>query len=102
MNWVVHAHIKSLMPDQARPDEPLFLGGGSRPNSRFKELCRLAGIRPKTDVVTGKERAWMLKDRRKSCATYYDEHIPESSIEILGHAVEASPTPIRPPSAVGL
>ena len=23
----------------------------------------------------------------KTCATYYDEHIPESSIEILGHAV---------------
>jgi len=24
---------------------------------------------------------------RKTCATYYDEHMPESSIEILGHSV---------------
>jgi hypothetical protein len=30
---------------------------------------------------------WELKDLRKTCATYYDEHMPESSIEILGHSV---------------
>src|SRR4029077_7980525 len=24
---------------------------------------------------------------RKTCATYYDEHVPESSVEILGHSV---------------
>ena len=24
---------------------------------------------------------------RKTCATYYDEYMPESSIEILGHSV---------------
>lgn len=29
----------------------------------------------------------MLKDLRKTCATYYDEHLPESLIEILGHSV---------------
>ena len=29
----------------------------------------------------------MLKDLRKTCATYYDEHMPESSVEILGHSV---------------
>ena len=28
-----------------------------------------------------------MKDLRKTCATYYDEHVPESSIEILGHPV---------------
>lgn len=87
MNRVVHTHIKSVMPDQPHPDDPVFLGGSSRPNSRFGELCHLAGIEPKTDVESGVERAWMLKDLRKTCATYYDEHIPESSIEILGHAV---------------
>ena len=32
-------------------------------------------------------KPWQLKDLRKTCATYYDEHIPESSIEILGHSV---------------
>ena len=26
-------------------------------------------------------------DLRKTCATYYDEHVPESSVEILGHSV---------------
>ncbi|HUQ70145.1 MAG TPA: hypothetical protein VM165_11510 [Planctomycetaceae bacterium] len=36
---------------------------------------------------TGEEVPWALKDLRKTCATYYDEHLPESSIEILGHAV---------------
>ena len=35
----------------------------------------------------GKETPWLLKDLRKTCATYYDEHLPESSIEILGHSV---------------
>ena len=29
----------------------------------------------------------MLKDLRKTAATYYDEHMPESSIEILGYSV---------------
>ena len=87
MNRVVHVHIRSLMPDHPHPDDPVFLGGGSRPNSRFRELCHLAGIEPKKDVETGAQRPWLLKDLRKTCATYYDEHMPESSIEILGHAV---------------
>ena len=59
-NRVVHAHIKSLMPEQPRRDDPVFLGGSSRPNSRFRELCQLAGIEPKTDAETGAERAWMI------------------------------------------
>ncbi len=33
------------------------------------------------------DELWELKDLRKTCATYHDEHIPESSIEILGHSV---------------
>ena len=75
------------MPADPGPDEPVFLGGGSRPNARFQELCGLAGIKPKKDVQTGEEGPWLLKDLRKTCATYYDEHVPESSIEILGHSV---------------
>ena len=61
--------------------------GGARPNARFQELCGLAGIKPRTDVETGEEEPWELKDLRKTCATYYDEHVPESSVEILGHSV---------------
>ena len=33
------------------------------------------------------DELWELKDLRKTCATYYDEHLPESSVEILGHSV---------------
>ena len=75
------------MPENPRPDDPVFLGGGSRPNSRFRRLCKLAGIEPKTDIETGESKPWLLEDLRKTCATYYDAHMPESSIEILGHSV---------------
>ena len=37
-------------------------------------------MKPKQDVETGDEKPWVLKDLRKTCATYYDEHMPESSI----------------------
>lgn len=87
MNRVVHAHIKSVMPADPHPDAPVLLGGGTRPNRRFRKLCRLAGIEPKTDVETGEQKPWLLKDLRKTCATYYDAHLPESSVEILGHSV---------------
>ena len=87
MNRVVHAHIKSILPDNPRPEDPVFCGGGSRPSLRFQQLCELAEIESKTDVETGEQKPWLLKDLRKTCATYYDEHVPESSIEILGHSV---------------
>jgi hypothetical protein len=87
MNRVVHAHVKSIMPESPHPDDPVFFGGGSRPNLRFRQLCEVAGIQAKTNVETGEEEPWLLKDLRKTCATYYDEHLPESSIEILGHSV---------------
>ena len=87
MNRVVHGHLKSLMPEDPRPDAPVFLGGGARPNARFQALCGLAGIKPRLDIETGKEEPWELKDLRKTCATYHDEHVPESSVEILGHSV---------------
>jgi hypothetical protein len=87
MNRVVHAHIKSIMPESPLPDDSVFFGGGSRPNIRFQSLCNLAGIKPKSNLETGKDELWELKDLRKTCATYYDEHMPESAIEILGHSV---------------
>lgn len=87
MNRVVHAHVQSILPNGSTPDEPVFLGGGARPNARFQQLCKLAGIRPKANADTGRDEPWELKDLRKTCATFYDEHMPESSIEILGHSV---------------
>jgi hypothetical protein len=53
----------------------------------FAELCKIAVLKPKHDIETGKDVAWQLKDLRKTCATHYDQHMPESSIEILGHSV---------------
>ncbi len=87
MNRVVQVHLKSLRPDEPQPDQPVFHCGSSRPNAQFQRLCSLAGVKPKQDVETGEEKLWVLKDLRKTCATYYDEHMPESSIEILGHSV---------------
>ena len=57
------------------------------PTTRFRQLCDLASIKPKVDIETGEQKPWVLKDLRKTCATYYDEHMPESSIETLGHSV---------------
>jgi hypothetical protein len=87
MNHVVHAHEKNIMPENPCPDDPVFRGGGARPNARFQKLCDLAGIKPRMNIETGADESWMLKDLRKTCATYYDEHVSESSIEILGHSV---------------
>lgn len=87
LNRVVNAHIKSLLRAGTQTDAQLVLGGGARPNARFKELCKLAGIQSKTNLESGDESPWLLKDLRKTCATYYDQHVPESAIEILGHSV---------------
>ena len=57
--------------------------------SRLVSCCGrdLAPVKPKQDVETGEEKLWVLKDLRKTAPTYYDEHMPESSIEVLGHSV---------------
>lgn len=62
----------------------------ARPNARFQELCELAGIAPRANVETGRPELWELMDLRKTCATDYDAHVPESSVEILGHSVGGS------------
>lgn len=86
MNRTVRLHLKSIRPECPDPDALVFQGGGTRPNNRFRTLCDLAGVAPKRSIESGEERPWVLKDLRKTCATYYDEHVPESSVEILGHS----------------
>ena len=86
LNRTVRLHLRNIMPENPNPDSPVFFGGGTRPNNRFRALCDLAGIPPKRSVESGEQRPWVLKDLRKTCATYYDEHVPESSVEILGHS----------------
>ena len=87
MNRVVYSHIKYIEPKEIDPNLPVLFGGGCRPNEIFKKLCEIAGIRPKLSIEADNHNPWQLKDLRKTCATYYDQHIPESSIEILGHSV---------------
>src|SRR5437016_8201822 len=59
MNRVVHAHLKAIRPEDPRPDAPVFLGGGARPNARFQRLCDLAGVRKRTNIETGEEGPWL-------------------------------------------
>ena len=47
INRTVHAHVKSLKQAKVDPDSQVELGGGCRPNVRFKNLCKLAGLSPK-------------------------------------------------------
>lgn len=47
MNRVVHLHLKSIRPTEPQPDQPVFECGSSRPNTEFKLLCRIAGVKPK-------------------------------------------------------
>jgi hypothetical protein len=87
LNRIVHVHLRSLMLGDQDSASEVFCGGGARPNDRFRELCQLANVKSKSDIESGEQKPWVLKDLRKTCATYYDEHMPESSIEILGHSV---------------
>jgi hypothetical protein len=103
MNHVVHAHLKSILPENANLDEAVFLGGGARPNARFQELCALAGIRPRTNVETGVDEPWELKDLRKTCATYYDEHLGvdrPGGLLLLALPTHAAPPPRADPDRV--
>lgn len=72
---------------RASTRQPPCFWAGEHARTRLQDLCTLAGIKPRTNAETGAEEPWELKDLRKTCATYYDQHLPESSIEILGHSV---------------
>jgi hypothetical protein len=87
-NRVVHVHVDSIMPKHADPDALVFLGRGTRQNRRFRTLCGLADIVPKKNVETGQEQPCVLEDLRRACATYCDQHVPESSVAIPSHSAE--------------
>ncbi len=54
---------------------------------RFPKPKQQRDVAGRHYLTKAEEDPWLLKDLRKTCATYYDEHLPESSIEILGHSV---------------
>ncbi len=68
--------------------KPPYSWAGEHARTPASRNCaRWPASRPRANVETGMEEPWELKDLRKTCATYYDQHLPESSIEILGHSV---------------
>jgi hypothetical protein len=96
MNRVVHAHLKAIMPEKPTLDEPVFRGGGARPNARFEQLCELAGIRPRANVETGKDEPWELKDLRKTCAPTTTNMSPSRRSRFLAIRSAASPIAAMP------
>ena len=54
--------------------------------NRARQMFWPGGFKARLNLETGQDEPRELKDLRKTCATYYDEHVPESSVEILGHS----------------
>lgn len=89
MSREVALHLAEIRPPDFGPDEPVFgTSGGCRPNARFQELCKLAGIGPKLDPETFEPSPRVLKDLRKTCATVHQANIPGASIAVLGHSAQ--------------
>jgi hypothetical protein len=47
MNRTVHAHIRSIMPEDPLPNDPMFYGGGARPTIVFGRFAALLGSIPR-------------------------------------------------------
>ena len=50
MNRFVHAHVRSIQHNDCSPESPVFAGGSSRPNLRFRQLCSLAGLKRRLNM----------------------------------------------------
>ena len=87
------------LPEQERPRERLAaLGADAIPNAELIAILLRTGTKGVSAIHVAQEllarfktlenlAKASLEDLRKTCATFYDEHVPESSIEILGHSV---------------
>ncbi|MEO5876450.1 MAG: TauD/TfdA family dioxygenase [Streptosporangiaceae bacterium] len=62
MNRTVRLHLKNLRADEADPDAPVFLGGGSRPNKRFRQLCMPFAIYVGDGSALGRDEAEAIND----------------------------------------
>jgi hypothetical protein len=56
------APLEEPLPDESDSDTPVFLGGGTRPNSRFRQLYGLAGVSPERDIEP--TAAFIVQDAR--------------------------------------
>jgi hypothetical protein len=89
MNRVVHAHIKSIMPKNPRPDAPVFLGGGARPNARFQKLCELAGIKPRVaGDGANKEIHVVVKGKDDTIPNHFQQFFGRSIADLANDGLE--------------
>ena len=77
-------NLPTVIVSQIRPYSRAALPG----LMNCSKICGNRQASSNRDVETGVEQAWLLKDLRKTCATYYDQHVLESAVEILGHSVK--------------
>jgi hypothetical protein len=86
---VVHRHLDLIRPQGDLFDRGAAIigrAGGTDPNERFRELVCEAGLSAKIDPETGQRINYVLKDLRKTAATYYGDrdaglilgHVPDS------------------------
>jgi hypothetical protein len=83
----VRAALVGLMALGQEVERPLHGLGVFFRRPVAQPLEALPVLKPRLEIEKGEEEPWELKDLRKTCATYYDEHVPESSVETLGHSV---------------
>ncbi len=75
MNRVVHAHIKSVMPERPNPDDPVFHGGGSRNRSQLPSQRSSTGMTASVHAAEcvstmlcslgGVDRSRLARDRKE-------------------------------------
>ena len=83
---VAQAAVESSSFKHAIKNLPWAKIGTHGGKAAMKLGSKFASVGAKANVETGEEKPWVLKDLRKTAATYYDQHVPESSVEILGHS----------------
>ena len=67
--------------------EPSYGPAPARPTHAFENRAVSLESSPKPSADIGRSQPCVLKDLRKTCPTYYDEHLPESVVEMLRHAI---------------
>ena len=80
---MVEPELHQMKSHLVQQDELAFAGPMQRLSLSVSSLASIQML----DIETGQHVSWHLIDLRETCETYYDQHVPESSIEILGHAV---------------
>jgi hypothetical protein len=63
-----------------------FLAAALDPIIDFKGCANSPVFHQRRELNLASSAPGFLRTSEKTCATYYDEHVPKSSVEILGHS----------------